>query len=72
MNKNINYNDTIKDLEVDGVTNVKIHILTFLKIVVIVDIVAIVNTRLDKLSIFNSINKNLNVVNSLLTLFDVI
>ena len=56
----------------DGVTNVKIHILTFVKIVVIVDIVAIVNTRLDKLGIFNSINKNLNVVNSLLTLFDVI
>lgn len=47
----------IKDLEVDGVTNVKIHILTFVKIVVIVDIVAIVNTRLDKLGIFNSINK---------------
>ena len=33
----------IKDLGVDGVTSVKIHILTFVKIVVIVDIVAIVN-----------------------------
>lgn len=57
MNKKYKLNDTIKDLEVDGVTNVKIHILTFVKIVVIVDIVAIVNTRLDKLGIFNSINK---------------
>ncbi len=33
----------IKDLEVVGVTNVKIHILTFVKTVVIEDTVAIVN-----------------------------
>lgn len=35
----------IKDLEMDIVTNVKIHILTFVKIVVIVYIVAIVDDK---------------------------
>ena len=33
----------LKDLEVIDVTNVKIHILTFVKIVVIVDTVVIVD-----------------------------
>ena len=47
----------IKGLEVVGVTNVKTHILTFVKTVIIVDTAAIVNTKLDILGVFNSINK---------------
>lgn len=54
----------IKDLEVVDVTNVKIHILTFMQTAVIVDTVAIVNvnTRLDILGSLTQLIKNLNSV----------
>ncbi|UJA45451.1 hypothetical protein KB230_00135 [Staphylococcus epidermidis] len=54
----------LKDLEVVDVTNVKIHILTFVKTDVIVDTAAIVNvnTRLDILGYLTQLIKNLNAV----------